>query len=174
MTLIVHACSSRKSRIWHTNDISGHICLKINKSSETIWLLLLSLPSHELTLRTVGDRLIARGHSVTQESWIQINLRSKPNHNNVIVISIIVKKQVRYAQTDSHYDLQTNVSVLTLRWWKKSHITKVVKLVVSRESTYSKLCWRIDDSGYPCHRYVNRKGEFDIENQEINLVSDFS
>jgi hypothetical protein len=30
---------------------------------------------------------------------------------------------------------------------------------------------RIDDSGYPCTRYVNRKGEFDIENEEFNLVS---
>ena len=29
---------------------------------------------------------------------------------------------------------------------------------------------RIDDSKYPCHRYINRKGEFDIENQQINLV----
>ena len=33
----------------------------------------------------------------------------------VKVIIVIIVMQVRYAQTDSHYNLQTNVSVITLR-----------------------------------------------------------
>ena len=42
------------------------------------------------------------------------------------------------------YDLDTNVTVRTLK---------------------------IDDSGYPCTRYINRKGEFDFQNPEMNFVS---
>ena len=52
--------------------------------------------------------------------------------------------QIRYAGTNMKYDLDTNVTVLTLK---------------------------IDDSGYPCRRYINRKGEFDIQNREMNLVA---
>jgi hypothetical protein len=44
------------------------------------------------------------------------------------------------------YNLDTNVTVMTLK---------------------------IDDSGYPCPRYINRKGEFDIQNREMNLVGLF-
>ena len=65
----------------------------------------------------IGDRLVSRGHTVTQ---------------------------VRYAGTNMKYNLETNVTVMTLK---------------------------IDDSGYPCHRYINRDGEFDIQNREMNLVS---
>jgi len=71
--------------------------------------------SHDLVLRLIGDRLVSRGHTVTQ---------------------------VRYAGTNMKYDLDTNVTVMTLK---------------------------IDDSGYPCPRYINRKGEFDIQNREMNL-----
>ena len=42
------------------------------------------------------------------------------------------------------YDLDTNVTVRTLK---------------------------IDDSSYPCTRYINRKGEFDFQNPEMNFVS---
>ena len=102
--------------------------------------------------------------------------------------------QVRYAQTDSHFDLQTNVSVITLRssikWWKHLKLPHIISNIKHLDwkwtdsfqfenSNYlqkyfqvikKKILKRIDDSRYPCHRYVNRKGEFDIENQEINLV----
>ena len=61
--------------------------------------------SHDLVLRLVGDRLVSRGHTVTQ---------------------------VRYVGTNMKYDLDTNVTVVTLR---------------------------IDDAGYPCPRYINREGE---------------
>ena len=71
---------------------------------------------HQLLFRLIGDRLVSRGHTVTQ---------------------------VRYAGTNMKYDLDTNVTVMTLK---------------------------IDDSGYPCPRYINRKGEFDIQNREMNLV----
>ena len=66
--------------------------------------------------RLIGDRLVSRGHTVTQ---------------------------VRYAGTNMKYDLDTNVTVMTLK---------------------------IDDSRYPCPRYINRNGEFDIQNREMNLV----
>jgi len=71
--------------------------------------------SHDLVLRLIGDRLVSRGHTVTQ---------------------------VRYAGTNMKYDLDTNVTVMTLK---------------------------IDDSRYPCPRYINRNGEFDIQNREMNL-----
>ena len=73
------------------------------------------LGSHDLVLRLVGDRLVSRGHTVTQ---------------------------VRYVGTSMKYDLDTNVTVVTLK---------------------------IDDAGYPCPRYINREGEFDIQNREMNL-----
>ena len=58
--------------------------------------------SHEFTLRTVGERLVERGHTVTQV------LAGKEG-----VLTVL---QVRYAQTDSHYDLNTTVDVITLRY----------------------------------------------------------
>ena len=51
--------------------------------------------------------------------------------------------QVRYAQTDSHYDLQTNISVITLRssikWWKHLKLPHII-------SNIKHLDWKWTDS----------------------------
>ena len=47
-------------------------------------------------------------------------------------------------------------------------ITIILSLCIKQVDVITK---RIDDSEYPCPRYVNRKGEFDINNREMALVS---
>ena len=74
--------------------------------------------SHEFVLRTLGDHLVQRGHQVTQ---------------------------VRFKQKNSHMDLKTNVSVLTLN---------------------------ISDHLNNCGRYVNEDGVLDISTVGAKILWD--
>lgn len=80
----------------------------VSESANILMLHPIYCGSHEFVLRQMGDQLVSRGHEVTQ---------------------------IRYKQTNSHSNLKTNVSVLTLD---------------------------IEDSLNNCGRFVNKNGSLDI------------
>ena len=94
-------------------------CCLFGSSGENILILHpIYCGSHEFVLRSLGDHLVQRGHQVTQ---------------------------VRFKQKNSHMELKTNVSVLTLN---------------------------ISDHLNNCARYVNDKGVLDISTVGAKILWD--
>ena len=94
-------------------------CCLFESSGENILILHpIYCGSHEFVLRSLGDHLVQRGHQVTQ---------------------------VRFKQKNSHMELKTNVSVLTLN---------------------------ISDHLNNCARYVNDKGVLDISTVGAKILWD--
>ena len=103
------------------------------------------LPSHELTLRTVGDRLVERGHTVTQVSLVD------PQLNRIFI----------YMSTASTIRI---LSLLLCRCGMPKLIHTMISKLTSVSSPsgpryilhaiynkFQRLLSRIDDSRYPCH-----------------------
>ena len=86
-----------------------------------------------------------------------------PSKNQQQQISLPPAYQELYPTVDTLVPT-VGQSTVTFQDWRQQIS---VPLSLSHFHTFT-FTSRIDDSRYPCHRYVNRKGEFDIG--EINLV----